>query len=282
MMVIKVKSRLVLFMFSIITFIVVSIFIIDFYSEQTIQDKRSFANANSQKNKEQKQKANVEVMSGYSSVYPTTTCESQNNKNWIAIDRKDNYNEELQYYCKQNVEFDNGGIVLYARKENKQDRKYTSGQAETTAAYLYGKFEFTIKINEGNGLFPAIWMLPLEDKEFPEIDIFEMIGSNPQNFYGVIHFEQKSALKRDYFCYRVKPSQTYHIGFNWSKDALEWFIDGKSVYKTKKYVPQDYMYLIVNLAVGGTWPGNPDENTVFPAKFEIVSFSIKPENEVQR
>lgn len=282
------RNKLILIILAAITLFVLSIFLLGFYNEYIIQNNNSSVNVNMQKNdnktKTIKAQAIIQTDSGLNDTFSgvhQNNYESKDRK-WVAIERKDNYNGELQYYSQQNVEFGNNGILIYSRKENKQDKKYTSGQVETKSAYLYGDFEFNIKINAGKGLFPAIWLLSLQGTEFPEIDIFEMIGSEPLNFYGVVHYKQKSALKKDFFCCHVKPSQVYNIRFVWAKDKLEWYIDGKCVYSTKKYVPQEYMYLIANQAVGGIWPGDPDENAVFPAQFEIVSYSINPEKEVER
>jgi len=194
---------------------------------------------------------------------------------WIPIERKDSYNNELQYYSRDNVFFDEDAIEIISKKETKEDKEYTSGLVESSCAYKYGYFEFTIEISQGKGIFPAIWLLPEEDKGLPEIDIFEMIGSQPYTFYGVIHYEQDGDKKSDYFAHEVPVQEKYVVALEWGKDRLIWYIDGNKIYETESGVPQEYMYLIINQAVGGDWPGNPDDK-VFPSRFKVQSITIKP------
>jgi len=196
-------------------------------------------------------------------------------EHWIPIERKDSYNNELQYYSRDNVYFDKASIEIISRKETKEDKEYTSGLVESSCAYKYGYFEFTIETSQGKGIFPAIWFLPDENKGLPEIDIFEMIGSEPHRFYGVVHYEQNGAKLTDYFAHDVPAKDKYVIALEWKEDRLIWYIDGSKIYETKSGVPQEYMYLIINQAVGGDWPGNPDDKA-FPTRFKILSMSIKP------
>jgi len=204
------------------------------------------------------------------------------NEQWRAVNRKDSFNEELQYYSTDNVVMNKQAITLIARNEKKADKDYTSGLIESNFNYLYGTFEFTISVPEGSGLFPAIWLMPKKDKEFPEIDIFEMIGSEPLNFYGVVHYQDQTVQKKESFCKRVQPAKTYKVVLVWTRSELSWFIDGECAYKTNKGVPDEYMYLIINHAVGGIWPGNPDEKTKFPAAFVIHNWNIQPEGKEVR
>lgn len=194
---------------------------------------------------------------------------------WIPIDRKDSYNNELQYYCRDNVYFNGDVIEIISRKEAKEDKEYTSGIVESSCAYKYGYFEFTIQTAQGKGIFPAIWLLPEEDKGLPEIDIFEMVGSEPYIFYGVIHYEQDGAKMTDYFAHEVPAKENYVVALEWEEERLTWYIDSHKIYETKSGVPQEYMYIIINQAVGGDWPGKPDEK-VFPSRFKIQSMNIEP------
>jgi len=199
------------------------------------------------------------------------------NDDWYAVNRRESYNKELQAYVAENVLMSGKKIELTARKENYADKVYTSGMVYSRRSYLYGTFEFVIHIPEGQGLFPAIWLMPVKGEEFPEIDLFEAIGSSPQEFYGVIHYLGKDGHDKAYFRRNVKKKDTYTVGLEWTKDHLSWFIDGKRVYQTSKGVPHEYMYLIANLAIGGVWPGEPDDTTPLPATFTIDSYTIKPE-----
>lgn len=202
------------------------------------------------------------------------TAASSAKSAWRVIDRRDSYNEELQYYSKDNVFITDESITIIALKEEMDGKLYTSGLVESTCAYKYGYFEFAMKAPKGKGLFPAIWLLPESGSSFPEIDIFEMLGSEPDTFYGVIHFMDGYEKASDYFSYRVEPQDKYIVALRWEPDALTWYIDHKEVHKTTKGVPQEYMFLIINQAIGGIWPGSPDENTAFPSYFRILSIHI--------
>lgn len=193
---------------------------------------------------------------------------------WKSVERKDSYNNELQFYSKDNVVIKEDTIEIISKKETKEDKMYTSGLVESTNVYKYGHFEFDIKISEGKGLFPAIWFLPIKGGHLPEIDLFEMIGSEPYIFYGVIHFKDNGQQDSDYFAYKVPIKDQYTVSLEWKKESLTWYIDNKEVYTTTKGVPQEYMYIIINQAIGGDWPGNPDSNTVFPNRFKILSTRI--------
>jgi len=195
---------------------------------------------------------------------------------WRVIEREESYNNELQYYSKDNVVIIGDTIEITSRKETKGNKEYTSGLVESKDAYKYGYFEFIIQVGEGRGIFPAIWLLPINGEALPEIDIFEMIGSEPQIFYGVIHFKEGGRQQADYFEYEVPEKEQYSVALKWTEEALLWFVDQKEVYTTSKGVPKEYMYIILNQAIGGDWPGNPDDTTIFPNQFKILSYKIEP------
>lgn len=198
-------------------------------------------------------------------------------KMWRAIERINNYNNELQSYNKENVTFADNKIIITSKKEDKDEKKYTSGLVESNYAYLNGYFEFTIEMSYGKGIFPAIWLMPADHSSYPEIDIFEMIGSEPTKFYGVIHYLNSDNIKsRNYFTEKVELKNSYKIALQWNTDELIWYIDDKVVYRTVNGVPNQYMYIIINQAVGGNWPGEPDLDTEFPSEFIIQDMVINP------
>ena len=138
---------------------------------------------------------------------------------------------------------------------------------ESNYAYLNGYFEFTINMNNGTGIFPAIWFMPADFSSYPEIDVFEMIGSEPTKFYGVIHYLNNDNIKsRNYFKETVELKDSYKVALQWNSDELIWYIDDKIVYRTSNGVPNQYMYIIINQAVGGNWPGKPNSDTMFPSQ----------------
>jgi len=198
---------------------------------------------------------------------------------WTAIERKENYNSELQYYCKDNVTISDNDLIIISKKEKKESKGYTSGLIESTSAYLYGYFEFDIRISEGKGIFPAIWLMPADKTSLPEIDIFEMIGSEPQDFSGVIHYIDDNGIKqKSYFTKKVIKKDTYKVALSWSENELAWYIDGELVHKSVNGIPHKYMYIIINQAIGGNWPGDPDDKTLFPSSFFVKASKINPIN----
>ncbi len=154
--------------------------------------------------------------------------------------RKKSYNEEIQCYSKDNVEIDENSISIISIKD---DKKYTSGLVESVKAYKYGYFEFEIKVSEGKGIFPAIWLMPHDGSKYPEIDIFEMIGSEPDIFYGVIHYEVDGEHRRSFFKEKVEKKDTYKVAIDWREDCITWYIDGEEKHKSYEAVPNNYMYL---------------------------------------
>jgi beta-glucanase (GH16 family) len=194
---------------------------------------------------------------------------------WKPINRKDSYNNELQFYSSDNVIIKEDSIGITSRKEERENKAYTSGLVESTNAYRYGYFEFNIEISEGKGIFPAIWMMPDDGSAYPEIDIFEMIGSDPYSFYGVIHYLEDGVKKSKYFRHEVPRKEKYCVSLKWDMDSLTWYIDNREMMVLTNGVPSGLMYIIVNQAVGGDWPGDP-EDTAFPCKFKVLSSQIQP------
>ncbi|MET3726820.1 beta-glucanase (GH16 family) [Fictibacillus halophilus] len=194
-------------------------------------------------------------------------------KIWNVVDRGNNYNNELQYYRKENVEVSSDYLRLVAKEEHYKKHKYTSGQINTKDKLNihYGRIEIRLKYTEGAGLFPAIWLLPSNNKKnLPEIDIFESIGQDPSKVYMVNHYGNRNNYSSDYEEFILKDYKKYHTyTLEWEKNELRWYIDNELRFSNRNGVPQEPMYLILNLAVGGNWPGNPDQNTLFPASMDV-------------
>jgi beta-glucanase (GH16 family) len=270
-----------------ITFFVLIFFISYIELKMNWQDMKVRYTVNQSKNHQingQKNQDSEEAKADNFSIIENETSEKLqdedkqkiNLNNWISIERKDSYNNELQFYSKDNVVINEDIIEITSRKESRENKMYTSGLVESTFAYKYGYFEFIIEVSEGKGIFPAIWFMPNDGKRLPEIDLFEMIGSEPDIFYGVIHFEEDGIEDRDYFAHKVQRKKEYTVSLEWKPESLTWHIDNQEIYSTTKGVPQEYMYIIINQAIGGNWPGNPDEDTIFPNKFKILSTYINP------
>jgi serralysin len=152
--------------------------------------------------------------------------------------------------------------------------QYTSGQINTSESFsqTYGYFEMRAQLPAGQGLWPAFWLLPENGSWPPEIDAMEMLGNNPSTYYTSVHSgtaaNEINAGQAD----NVGDTSTgYHTyGVDWEPDHIAYYFDGQQVYQTA--TPADMntpMYMIANLAVGGTWPGNADGSTPFPANMNI-------------
>ncbi len=185
---------------------------------------------------------------------------------WTEVERKNNYNGELQYYTPANSYVKDGILYLEARDEEKDGKRYTSGMVETANKldFQFGRFEARMSLPVGKGMFPAFWLLAYEDSY--EIDVLEMIGSEPHLVYGVNHFLKYDRLYKNVGQTTVEDPEAFHVyAVEWDKDSLKWYVDDELYYTTRRGVPKQEMYLILTLAVGGVWPGHPDKKTVFPS-----------------
>ncbi len=200
-------------------------------------------------------------------------------------------NNELQYYTDraENSYIEDGSLVIKALKETYTGedgtREYTSARLRTLnrGDWLYGRFDIRAKLPFGKGLWPAIWMLPTDWAyggwaASGEIDIMELLGHEPSRVYGTIHYggEYPNNLQSG-GSYRLSNStfaDDFHLfTLEWDTTEFRWYVDGK-LYLTKDQwhttsapFPAPFnrrFHLLLNVAVGGNWPGNPDHTTVFP------------------
>lgn len=189
---------------------------------------------------------------------------------WGRVDWK---GEELQYYADDAFELRNGVLRIEAEERQMEGKDYTSGLIETRFSFeqAYGYFEIRAKVPKGRGLWPAFWMLPQNDWP-PEIDVFEYIGHKATTLYMSNHWDGKDGEHESYTEAYYGPdfSADFHVyAVLWTPEEITWYVDGIERHRTNDGVPQVPMYVIANLAVGGAWPGDPDENTVFPSYLEI-------------
>lgn len=182
-------------------------------------------------------------------------------------------NNELQYYAPDEVYTENGHLVLRSRQRSYGGRNYTSGLVDTIGrfALTYGRVEARMKLPRGQGLWPAFWMLPADGAWPPEIDIMELLGNNPNRVYMTHHWGAWPNVSH-YGCDFSGPdfSQGYHtFTIEWTPDHINWYVDGVLRCFASSPIPDRPMYIILNTAVGGDWPGNPNAQTVFPQYTEI-------------
>ena len=197
-------------------------------------------------------------------------------------------NKELQAYTNsaQNVSMDgNGNLVITAKKENVNGAQYTSARINTKNLFsqAYGKFEARLIAPYGQGLWPAFWLLGsnIDTANWPqcgEIDIFEMRGAKPSINNGSMHgpgFSGGNALTNSYALFNSRFDVDYHtFAIEWDVNSVDYFVDGYLYQHIEKSsVPQwvyDHpFYMILNVAVGGNYGGNPITGTPFPQTMTI-------------
>lgn len=199
-------------------------------------------------------------------------------------------NNELQWYTsnQQNVEVSDGTLKIKALRQTLNNRNYTSGRIRSInkGDFKYGRIEARMKLPIGQGIWPAFWMLPTDNvyggwPKSGELDIMEYLGHEPNKVHATLHFgnpwPNNSSTTKSYSKPVSKLSDGFHeIVLEWKENEIKWFIDGY-LYSTKTNFdlnghtwPFDQKFhLLLNLAVGGNWPGNPNSSTLFPQTFEI-------------
>ncbi len=227
-------------------------------------------------------------------------------------------NNELQYYTKEpeNAFVKDGMLHIRAIKESFQGFGYTSARLKTrkrdgSALFhqRYGRFEFRAKLPTGQGIWPAVWMLPQDDTygtwaASGEIDIIEVRGQEPTKVLGTLHFGSRWPANASSSAEYVFPkngtvAEFHTYALEWEPGEIRWYIDDK-LYSTKSHwwstgklngnqgaqpaneadlnawpAPFDQpFYLVLNLAVGGNFLGNPDKTTKFPAEMLIDSVKV--------
>ena len=235
---------------------------------------------------------------------PTLSAEK-----WNVLVREQSKHGELQYYLPDDVYVERGALRLRSRVRDFGSQHYTSGRVDTSGKFapIYGRFEIRARLPRGRGLWPAHWLYP-QNREwamerlmakavadgderlipearpwYTEIDIMEFLGHETNVVYGTLHYysftgEKKSSSgtlrnETDY-------SKDFHLyALEWDPDEIRWFVDGQLIHSTRDGVPHAPHYLILNSAVGGSWPGNPDATTVFPQFHDIDYVRVYQRNE---
>ncbi|GAA2424882.1 ricin-type beta-trefoil lectin domain protein [Streptomyces macrosporus] len=209
-------------------------------------------------------------------------------------------NHERQYYTPGNANAaldGNGRLVITARKENPGNYQCWYGRCEYTSARMntagkftttYGRIEARIKIPRGQGMWPAFWMLGADINNpgvgWPnsgEIDIMENVGYEPGTVHGTIHGPGYSGGEGIGAGYTLPNGRAFADDFHtfavdWAPNSITWSVDGQ-VYQRRtpadlggdRWVFDKPFFLILNLAVGGDWPGLPDGSTVFPQQMIV-------------
>lgn len=199
-------------------------------------------------------------------------------------------NRERQYYRAGtgNAEVKDGKLFITARKEEFEGKPYTSARITTKNRFevQYGRIVSRMKLPSGQGIWPAFWMLgeSIDSAGWPgcgEIDIMEMIGGEGREntVHGTAHWADSTG-KHVYLGEPVTLSEGsfadgFHVfSISWDQEKIIWKMDGAAYHQQDITSPQMHafhkpFYLLLNLAVGGDWPGYPDSTTVFPQVLEV-------------
>jgi beta-glucanase (GH16 family) len=218
---------------------------------------------------------------------------------WNVLIRETSKHNELQYYVPDEVYVENGLLRIRSRVRKYGSKEYTSGRLDTKGKFapVYGRFEIRAKLPNGKGLWPAHWLypqnrdwlmentmseavangkenlIPEERPWYSEIDIMEFLGHEPNVLYGTNHYcsfdgtRRSSSGKWSDTINFTKDFHTYTL--EWEPDSMRWYIDGHLLHATANGIPHSPHYLILNTAIGGSWPGNPDSTTTFPQFHDI-------------
>ncbi|MCQ2240185.1 carbohydrate binding domain-containing protein [Treponema sp.] len=206
-------------------------------------------------------------------------------------------NNELQSYIKsdKNVYLKGGNLIIQPLKEEtKSGNKFTSGRINTQRKFdfKYGLAEARLKVPRGKGFLPAFWMMPTDESKYGswpkcgEIDIMEVLGDKVNKTYATLHFgEPHTMAQKEYLLKKGNYADEFHtFACEWEPGLIKFYVDGvemakfddwftKKLYDDEEPYPAPYnqpFYLILNVAVGGTWPGYPDGTTKFDASAQMV------------
>ncbi|MDR3724659.1 MAG: glycoside hydrolase family 16 protein [Terracidiphilus sp.] len=215
---------------------------------------------------------------------------------WTAIEDGSGFgNNELEYYTPRavNAHVEKGKLLLTARKETytgkNGDKSYSSGRIESRGKFelQYGRVEARLKLPKGQGIWPAFWMLGSDyaTTGWPacgEIDIMENIGAEPDKVHGSLHGPGYSGGNPLGGVYTLPDgarfSDDFHVfALEWEPKEIRFYVDGK-LYETqkaadlptgKRWVFDHPFFIVLNVAVGGFWPGAPDATTIFPQTMAV-------------
>lgn len=192
-------------------------------------------------------------------------------------------NNELEYYRRENTTVENGMLVITARQENYGGFNYTSSRLKTQGkkSFRYGKIEARISTPSAAGTWPAFWMLGsnINNVGWPacgEIDIMEHVNDSPQ-IHGTLHWQDNNGNYASYGGNTSADVTGFHVyGIEWDENAIRWLVDGNQYHETNIAGGvngtgefHNEFFILLNLAIGGNWPGFNIDNTVFPAQMKV-------------
>ena len=235
---------------------------------------------------------------GYTKVWEDNfDGNSLNMKDWNVETHEPGWvNAELQEYTESgNIKVSDGKLTIIPKRTKNEDGtySYTSGRINTQNKhdFKYGIMEARMKFPKGQGYLPAFWMMPTNENlygQWPkcgEIDIAEVMGQDTKKIYGTIHYGEPHAqsqgtevLKKGNFA-----DDWHTCAVEWEPGSIKWYLDGVLYHEENQWftktpgqgevtypAPFDQnFYIIFNLAIGGSWVGNPDKTTDYNSNFQV-------------
>lgn len=204
-------------------------------------------------------------------------------------------NNEWQYYRRENAWTEGGTLVIEARKENYQNSNYTSTRMVTRnkKTFQYGRVDIRALLPEGQGIWPALWMLGnnISNVGWPkcgEIDIMEMIGGNGREntVYSTLHWDDNGHVQAggSKKLSSGNYGDSYHVfSMIWDETSMRFFVDDNQHYIiniTPAHMTEFHQqfFFIFNIAVGGNWPGYPNATTKFPQQMKVDYIRVFQQN----
>ena len=182
---------------------------------------------------------------------------------------------EQQYYTADALSQSGGVLTITASKQPEGGKPYTSGVINSSKRFqfTYGYTEIRAQVPAGNGLWSAFWAVSPKPGSPEEIDVMEVLGSDPNVGYAVLHYGTAARKGRSLSTYRDPDfSAGFHtFAVDWEPEYIVWYVDGAERHRVSQNIPRTPMYLTANLAVGGkeSWSGPPNRYTEFPAELKI-------------
>ncbi len=195
-------------------------------------------------------------------------------------------NNEWQYYREQNAWVEDGVLTIEARRENAGNRNFTSARMKTQGkkSFQYGRIDIRALLPKGQGMWPALWMLGenITSVGWPkcgEIDIMEMIGGSGQEnqTHGTLHWDINGHVQAggSYTLSSGTFADEYHVfTIIWDENLIRWLVNDNQFHVidiTPNHMTEfhEEFFFLFNVAVGGRWPGYPDETTIFPQQMRV-------------
>lgn len=191
-------------------------------------------------------------------------------------------NNELEYYTNgDNLSIQSGKLIIEAREEFMGGKNFTSSRITTKNKkfFRFGRIDIRARVPQGQGVWPALWMMPQENKyggwpSSGEIDIMELLGHEPTKLYSTVHYGPGPGsrnISRNTVSTAALSNEFHVYSLLWEQDKMQFLLDGV-VYNTilkadigaNTYPFNETFFFIFNVAVGGNWPGSPDATTYFP------------------